>query len=53
MTELISNAVRMMAAEGLIHQGNGQLFARWIRHHACQTCSLFLFSRGLFLPGCA
>jgi len=53
VTELISDAVRAMAAEGLIHQGNSQLFAGWIRHHACQTCGLFLFRRGLFLPGCA
>src|SRR5215470_3547330 len=53
MTELIGDAVRMMAAKGLVHQGNRQLFAGWIRHHTCQTCGLFLFSRGLLLPGCA
>jgi hypothetical protein len=44
MTELIGDAVRTMAAESLIHQSNGQLFAGGIRHHACQTCGLFLFS---------
>src|SRR5215470_10342980 len=53
MTELIGDAVRMMATKGLIHQGDRQFFARCIRHHACQTCGLFLFSRGLLLPGCA
>jgi hypothetical protein len=52
MTQLIGDAVRPMAAEGLIYQGNRQLFASWIRHHACQTCSLFLFISSLFLPGC-
>jgi hypothetical protein len=53
VAELIGDAIRVMAAEGLIHQGNGQLFARWIRHHAGQTCGLLLFRRVLLLPGCA
>jgi hypothetical protein len=52
MTQLIGDALRPMAAEGLIYQGNRQLFAGWIGHHACQTCRLFLFSSSLFLPGC-
>jgi hypothetical protein len=52
MTELIGDAVRVMAAEGLIHQGNGQFLSRWIRHHAGQTGGLLLFSGGLFLPRC-
>ena len=49
--QLIGNAVRAMAAKGLIHQGNGQLFARRIRHHAGQTRGLFLLRRSLFLSG--
>jgi hypothetical protein len=51
MAQLIGDAVRPMAAEGLIHQGNSQLFAGGIRHHAGQPCGLFLLRRGLFLPG--
>src|SRR3989442_14052651 len=50
MTELIGDAVRMMAAEGLIHQGNRQLFAVGLRHPTCQTCRLVLISSGPILP---
>jgi hypothetical protein len=51
MTELIGDAIRPMAAEGLIHQGNGQLLAGGIRHHAGQPCGLLLLCSGLLLPG--
>ena len=44
MTELIGNAVGVVAAEGLVHQGNGQFFAHWIFHQACQTFGLLLFT---------
>jgi hypothetical protein len=50
MTELIGDAVRMMAAESLIHQGNSQLFADGICHHAGQPCGLLLLRSGLVLP---
>jgi hypothetical protein len=51
VTELIGNAVGVLAAEGLIHQGNSQLLAGGIRHQARQTFGVLPLSRGLFPAG--